>query len=570
MIIIPITLITSIAYYQFYEKERSSLSRTQLNILNGTKEKLNYIFTVTNKLGQSIATNHRLKNYLASGGIQTYYSEKEYNSFISPLFEYSITRQMVKYHSTSIYIHDYSVKESGNTFIHDKELLSQKWYTDFLLSDKQTIWLPPYSKSNLIGPENERKKVYSYCKKLHSNSGDYLGLLVINIYEKNLYKGFSGLYQYPNEFNILDYSGNLIHKSNPESEAISNKNNQLQLTDSPYSYMSGDRYNTYTFIENMGFYIEISSPIYSQLFLSPQILLALIISGLLLIIIIFFFYRYVSNLFKIINDKILSVNNIIHNGFKEKLPIKRDDEIGEISRSFNILLDKINTLIKDVVAKETAQKDASLKALQYQINPHFIYNTIEIFSNKVELLGEYETSDALASFGKMLRYNLKNSSLYSTIEEEIQHVKSFVNIEKIKFGDNLTCNINYSKELNSVKIIKFILQPIVENCFTHGFDKSQPDMRIDINIIAQDHFISICVSDNGKGIDLEYCELLNEVFRTSNYQHPDLKTVESEEGIGLMNINERLKLFYNPKCHISISRLNGYTLVSFILPLLEK
>lgn len=115
------------------------------------------------------------------------------------------------------------------------------------------------------------------------------------------------------------------------------------------------------------------------LFLNSTMLMLLGVISILLLTVLFFFYFYLSRIFRKINTKISGVNDIIHNDFSDRIVVESQDEIGDISRSFNILLDKINALIKDVVQKETAQRDANLKALQYQINPHFIYNTIEIF-----------------------------------------------------------------------------------------------------------------------------------------------------------------------------------------------
>src|SRR5690606_1390450 len=133
--------------------------------------------------------------------------------------------------------------------------------------------------------------------------------------------------------------------------------------------------------------------------------------------------------------------------------------------------------------KERAQKDARLMALQYQINPHFIYNTIEIFGMRMELQGDYETAEAIADFGKMLRYNMSNDYRLATLREEMDHVNNYIRIQKLKHPDHLHLSMDISAHLEQHEVIKFILQPLVENSIKHNRPLHS---RLDIHILICD------------------------------------------------------------------------------------
>jgi len=569
-IILPIFIITTIIYYQFFEREKNNVIELQKSIMRLSKETLNNDQAIIKNIGESISKEPRLRQFLSGGAFSTSYSVKEYQYSISPIFEYSRLIQNINAHSTRVFMHDTTLPESGKVFIHDTALLELDWYKDLIKSPKKSLWLGPQNINRLQGHkidnEDHLKKVYSFCQKIYSTKGKYIGLLVINIYQENLFSGFTKFYSGNDYFYATDSHGISIYSSIDEAPNLSAVERFKLQQNSSYIYTEKDRLTIWQYYEPLNIYIGIGRKLENPMFLSHTIVLIFAISAILLFSILIFFYYYLRGIFKKINDKIYQVNEVIHNNFNSRIKVESDDEIGDISKSFNVLLDKINVLIKDIVKKETAQKDARLKALQYQISPHFIYNTIEIFSTKMELIGEYETGDAMVSFGKMLRYNLKSETSFSSIHGELNHVISYLNIEKLKFADQLTLTIQCDQTLYDFKMIKFILQPIVENCLIHGFNDTITHLDITIRILQVDHQIAFSVIDNGVGIDSDYCQVLNNVFKHSSYNHQKLRT-NNEGGIGLKNINERLKLFYNEHCYIHINSQEQKTIVSFNLPL---
>jgi two-component system, sensor histidine kinase YesM len=564
-IILPIITITGIAYFQFYEREKATIVDTQTTILRQCEENLNYSLDVIERISSSISKESRFLNYLSNGIKGTSYTLSEYQQSISPIFEYSRLIQKVNVHSTRVFMHNTSIEESDNTFFHDTDLLKTTWYQEFIDSPHNSLWLGPHSVDFFLGIENEKRKVYSFCKKLYSPQSDYLGILVINMYQDELFSDFNKFYGERNNFFALNLLSKPLYSFNTKTPVLTDENIQTVTENKRYVYTNNSKIAMLQYAPRLNILIGIETDLENPFFLSQKMIVLLLMMFVVLISVLFIFYYYIHNIFKKINDNIEQVNDIIHHNFNAEIEVHRNDEIGEISKSFNTLIKKINLLIKDSVQKEIAQRDAKLESLQYQINPHFIYNTLEIFSTKMELAGEYETSDALASFGKILRYNLNSESLFTNLVGELEHVKSYVKIEQIKYGDRLSLVINFPEQLSQVKVIKFILQPIVENCISHGFKGFESTLLITINIFEKDEFIVFHIIDNGIGIEDSYKEVLNEVFRTSNYTHPSLKSNKTG-GIGLKNINERLKLFYKDQSYISIPPNLDETIIEFKIP----
>lgn len=255
---------------------------------------------------------------------------------------------------------------------------------------------------------------------------------------------------------------------------------------------------------------------------------------------------------------------IIAHGFKEKIPETRSDEIGMIAHRYNILLDKINSLIQETVEKETTQTQAQLKALQYQINPHFIYNTLSIFSGYASQHGQEILAESIASFGQILRYNIKNDGLYATIESELRTAVSLINVYNIRYFNQLRLTTDVPESVQKIQIIKFLLQPLLENSILHGLVSPNTSLHIHISIKPMADFMEIKVCDDGDGMSPDR---LSEVLYS--LEHPSETLLDSSNGtfIGLQNIYRRLKLFYSQRAQLTIeSREHHGTTIMIYIP----
>lgn len=217
---------------------------------------------------------------------------------------------------------------------------------------------------------------------------------------------------------------------------------------------------------------------------------------------------------------------------------KRDDEIGQLIDSIDRMLSSINAMYLDQYRLELENRTSQLKLLRAQVNPHFLYNALQCLGAIVLEKGNIEAYDLISLIGQMMRYSMDTKTEFVTLSQEFQYVDTYLKIQKIRFGSNLTVLYKIDPEIMDTKVPKMILQPLVENCFKHGGIGEQKPGEICISINIQSRYLVISVSDNGVGITENQIRSLREKLR--NQAHSNY----IGESIGLSNVLNRLRFYY--------------------------
>lgn len=227
--------------------------------------------------------------------------------------------------------------------------------------------------------------------------------------------------------------------------------------------------------------------------------------------------------------------------------IRRNDEIGDLSASFH-------SMVKSVWENQVLRKEAEVKGLQDQINPHFLYNTLDTISSlalKRDHEKIYETVEKLADF---YRYNMTlESNQFIAIGAEIQHVKNYLEIIILRYGNRLHVGYEIEEEVLPYKTIRFMLQPIVENSIKHAFNDRHSNCRIVIKAFKRDKSIVFEVIDNGTGIGDSRLEVIMNSIDHGNRS----SYLKSRVGVGLHNVNQRIKLQFGNQYGVSIESEEG-------------
>lgn len=221
------------------------------------------------------------------------------------------------------------------------------------------------------------------------------------------------------------------------------------------------------------------------------------------------------------------------------------DEVSELTRSYNFLLDRIQEYSKIQFESGKAVKQAELRALQAQINPHFLYNILELVNWLAMSKGVPEISDIAISLSKYYKLSLNKGKDFISVGDELSHIRLYVKLQNYRFQDTVHLEINVSEELYSYMIPNLILQPIVENAVLHGI--AETDNRSGKVIISAEKInekLVIKVSDDGTGMSPEQVHAL--VFDS-----------HSEFGYGLYNVNQRIKLIYGEEYGITVNSVLG-------------
>lgn len=276
-----------------------------------------------------------------------------------------------------------------------------------------------------------------------------------------------------------------------------------------------------------------------------------------------------SRVFTRRTDLLIEKINRIENGDLDVMaPINGNDEIGIIDTHFTRMVLRLNELISENYIQRIEKREAELKALQFQINPHFLYNTLESISSMAAVYDCREIGIISEKLGTMFRYSInKERSEFVTLSQEIQHIQNYFYIQKVRFGNSFTAIVEVPDRLLRCKVLRFILQPIIENSIIHGFSDRAGQGCIEVSAAVEDDNLAISIYDDGKGMAEEQVIKLNAYINEA-----DNKAIDgSRESIGIKNVNTRIKLVCGSQYGLLIkSRLNVGTQVKIVMPLYDR
>lgn len=236
------------------------------------------------------------------------------------------------------------------------------------------------------------------------------------------------------------------------------------------------------------------------------------------------------------------------------LPIRSKDETGYIIHRFNHMAGEIKALIMKVYETDLVRKEAEIKSLQSQINPHFLYNTLGIIDSLAILHGEERISLISRSLAKMFRYNISADRM-STLQLELRQIQLYLYIQQQRYGDRFKFIIDVDEKLDDIQIPKLLVQPLVENSFIHAFDRMSAHSELRIRAWSEsDREIYISVWNNGPTLASERLAELRVMLSQDIQQRHSLHALPSK---GLMNVHNRIKLLYGSEYGLTINSEPG-------------
>jgi len=248
--------------------------------------------------------------------------------------------------------------------------------------------------------------------------------------------------------------------------------------------------------------------------------------------------------------------------------LNRNDEIGVLYNEYNSMVDELNISIKRDYQNKLITLDSQMKSLEAWINSHFLFNTLESINSIAFIEGNERIATMAMSLGNMFRYAIKTKSEMVTVQDELNHVRDYVSIQKIRFSDNFDLNIRIPEAIRSQHVLKLILQPLVENALFHGLQYCHVGSRIDITARLDQKHLYIEVTDDGKGMNpLQLKELQDKLRQEATFTELGHRDKQS---IGLKNIHTRIELYYGKGYGLFVRSTEGAgTTVEIKLPVLE-
>jgi Predicted signal transduction protein with a C-terminal ATPase domain len=283
------------------------------------------------------------------------------------------------------------------------------------------------------------------------------------------------------------------------------------------------------------------------------------------IVLLFSLVRYATgHLLSRIYSLIGGMQRVRQGDLAFSLSVEGDDEVAEALLSFNLMVERLALQIEQIKAEHKLVAETEIKAMQNQINAHFLNNALETIKMQAVLADREDIADSLTLLGKMMRYCLRWRSFWTPLEQEIEYIRAYVDLLNLRNDYRIALEVEIPEALLERNIPKMILQPIIENAFVHAIEPEGGDAVISVSADVRDERLWLCVRDFGVGIESERLRGIRE------YLGDDRPEREGGSSIGLKNIQQRISMFYGPGFRIEIDSEPGMgTTVRIPMPLKE-
>jgi two-component system sensor histidine kinase YesM len=313
-------------------------------------------------------------------------------------------------------------------------------------------------------------------------------------------------------------------------------------------------------LEGTLFYVDPLTDLMGNIRRNRNISMALlcVISALLILVINQVVKRLLRQFYSILS----SIREVQKGNLQVEIANCGKDEMGELGLQINKMLRRIRRLMEDNVNREVLTKNAEIRALQNQINAHFIYNVLESIKMMAEIDEKYELSDAITALGKLLRYSMRWTSRNVTIAEELDYIRNYLILANLRFDYEIFLSLNLPEVILGQEIPKMSLQPIIENAICHGIEEIAQDTSIYVKGFVEGEDCLIEITDAGRGMSEE------QVARLHRKLSGEIETEGgSGNGIGLKNVQDRLQMNFGKRYGITISsKLGCYTKIQVRVP----
>ena len=558
LLVIPISaffFISNYIYDKAFEAEMRGASSNFISQVSIIMDET--VNNVSNQLN-FMSTDNNLLFFMSSE------DENDYSSYDTNLIKYLMEIFRVNF-SYIENVHIYSAKSNRVISLHGGGMLDtiddNTWYEEYKENHEKHYWI---SKRN-IGADNSRKIISIF--QVVKNFNEVVGVIVANI---DMYELLPSIIPEDSNFEslvFLDNYGNELFSSGDIEPFDFEYIKQLDLS-KPLSIIKNDKskkINTYLKSAKTEWYY-ISNETYadvSQHFEYIHRLKVIVIAFTIVFSLIFSIF---------ISYKLFIPFKSVIEIIQSSPSIRKHMDNGEYRNEIAFITERVSKTIleKDNYEAELKEKlkiikNAQMSALQAQINPHFLYNTITTIRYLTMNLtgGENEASKSLSSLGRLFQMSLEGGGHFTTVDKETEHVKQYLQLQKVRYRGKLDAQFYIDDKVLSYKTIKIILQPIVENAIYHGIKPMEEKGIIKISGYTYNNRLIFEISDNGVGMsDVKIKTILKNCEKDEHIQ---------TDHIGIYNVNQRLKLIFGTQYGLSIkSKLGEGTTILLEMPIIEN
>jgi two-component system sensor histidine kinase YesM len=421
-----------------------------------------------------------------------------------------------------------------------ESIKSKYWYKRVIESYGEIFWLSEVliPRVDQIGME---RRVFSSIRKINDlDTGKELAILIVNLDERKIHHVMEGL-QLGDSSKVYLIDEDQMIISTTDRGLIGSKFDLSDYNLSQYNILREKSLETnweiVALVPKEEYQREMT--VFNRMF---------IYLGLTAIIAIAIASMFISKgVTKPIIQLIHGMNKVKKGKFDVAIAVETDDEIGQLANHFNVMTKELEFFVKKAYIQELNRREVELKAVQAQLNPHFLYNTLDTIYWKLVLSDNEEIADLVVSLSEILRYSINSDQEFVSVEEDMQQIDNYLQIQKSRFEEQIEFKMQVAPDIVNYKIPKLIIQPLVENAIIHGFKNFNQKGLIEVKGYKLNKELIFEVVDNGIGM-------------SEDTIHNLLKRDASEDkasGYGLDVVNKRIKILYGEDFGIHINSILG-------------
>jgi len=542
------------------------MGKLNYEILNEVSDNISTLLFNIEEIGTTITEDNKLNNILSiineEGLIDSNFLMQS-NSYIEGLLNEQVWKNGDYNISPELYI----ISKNGMNFTsysknkyNIESVENEEWYNQILEAEGNNVLISTFEDEDGIGPY---KVIFRMGRTINDLiTGDFLGVLVMDISEKILYDRYSQLLKDGRNIYVIDYEGGIISS---KDKRLIGENYHESLD---YGKYSKEKEWYSVFERDSREYMKIESRLSKyDWMIVEEIPLEIIkqpikeithkfLLTIILVIIITIMAMYAISLW--ITKPIIRIKEtmekVMEGDLKAKIKVERDDEIGNLEESFNNMIKWLDESIEEIKEHEKEKRMAELSFLQAQINPHFLYNTLSGARFLVSMNKTKEAEEMLYRFSKVLRNILPKANEMISIKEEVHIIKDYIELQKIRYPEGFEVKFFIDDNVLEYKVPALILQPIVENAIFHSMENISGKGIINIKAFEDLDDVIIEILDNGNGMSRVQ---INNIFEKR----------ETINRVGLINVHERIQLCFGKEYGIEILSEEGSgTVVVFKIP----
>lgn len=332
-------------------------------------------------------------------------------------------------------------------------------------------------------------------------------------------------------------------------------------------FVNGDDFIVYSCMESGDWAIVVVYPyknIIAPATTAQKIGIVMLFMGCIMIFVV---ARMISrSIRRPITDILVRMKQVENQNFEPIAVVSRQNQPGEIlliRNKFEEMIQQINELVHKIYLDEIYQKNMEYDNLVNQVNPHFIYNVLQLIQAKAVMSENYEIDDIVVALSRLMRYTMSNKKKFVAIKEEVSYIESYLQLYEQRYSNKFSFEVHVESGIEGYPVLKFILQPVVENCVKHGFKNLKRKGHVNIHIYQNDGRIYFITEDNGHGIGEERLKEIIQYLQDTGDQ--------SLDSVGLKNTCQRLNITYGDLAGMEIdSKEEQFTKITCYIPFEER